>query len=173
MSSPIRNGFLVALALVAGAACGSDSKVVAPLDSIAATDTAVAPDTPDTPDSLAQPPAGVGGLGTIPPSNQLGSTDPSASTPGAVDPSTAPCTFEAIHSQTGPPPAGITDIDLRCEGDWASWVGKADDPTQFDGYFAVAQRTAQGWKTVNLGTAGVCADGGVPEALWTALNCTE
>jgi hypothetical protein len=170
VSSPIRNGFLVALALVAGTACGSDSKVVAPLESIAATETIVAPDTAD---SLAQPPAGAGGLGTVPPSNQIGSTEPSVSTPGAVDPSTAPCTFEAIHAQTGPPPAGITDIDLRCEGDWASWVGKADDPTQFDGYFAVAQRTAQGWKTVNLGTAGVCADGGVPEALWTALNCTE
>lgn len=167
MSSPIRNGFLLALALVAGAACGSDSKVVAPLESIATTETIVAPN------SLAQPPAGAGGLGTVPPSNQIGSTDPSVSTPGAVAPSTAPCAFEVIHAQTGPPPAGITDIDLRCEGEWASWVGKADDPTQFDGYFAVAQRTAQGWETVNLGTAGVCADGGVPEALWTALNCTE
>jgi hypothetical protein len=58
-------------------------------------------------------------------------------------------------------------------GSWASWVGKADDPTKFDGYFAVARRTAAGWKTINLGTAGVCADGGVPPELWTALNCTE
>ena len=170
MNHAIRNGFLVALALVTGAACGSDSTVVAPLESIAAIDTVV---TSDTPDSLAQAPSGVGGLGTAPPTTQLGSVAPSVSTSSTVDPSTAPCTFDAIHAQTGAPPAGITDIDLRCEGDWASWVGKADDPTQFDGYFAVAQRTAQAWKTVNLGTAGVCADGGVPEALWTALNCTE
>lgn len=170
MSSPIRNGFLVALALVAGAACGSDSKVVAPLDSIEATETVVASGTPD---SLAQPQTGVGGLGTIPPTSQVGSSDTSVSTTSAADPSTAPCTFEAIHAQTGPPPAGITDIDLRCEGEWASWVGKANDPTQFDGYFALARRTAQSWETVNLGTAGVCADGGVPQALWAALNCTE
>jgi hypothetical protein len=167
VSKAIRTGFLVALALVAGAACSSDSKVVAPLQSIAPTGTLV------TPDSSAQLPTGVGGLGTIPPTDQLGSTNPTNSAPSAADPSTAPCTFEAIHSQTGPAPAGITDIDLRCEGDWASWVGKADDPTLSDGYFAVAKRTAQGWKTANLGTAGVCADGGVPEALWTALNCTE
>ena len=29
------------------------------------------------------------------------------------------------------------------------------------------------WVTVNFGTASVCSDGGVPQELWTALNCTE
>jgi hypothetical protein len=154
------------------AACGNDSKAATTLASIS-------PLIPASSSPITGvTPSGGGNLGTIP-RLPLPSTSPSITTPTAgattSPPVTGgpPCTFAAIHAANGPAPAGITDIDLRCEGDWASWVGKADDPTTSDGYFAVAQRTNSGWKTVNLGTAGVCADGGVPEALWTALNCTE
>ena len=158
--------FLGSLSL---AACGNDSKATTTLASI----TPLIPSSITSVTSIA--PGGTGNLGTIP---QLPSVPTTAPAPGATTTSTRttagpPCTLAAIHAANGPAPAGITDIDLRCEGDWASWVGRANDPTTSDGYFAVAQRTNSGWKTVNLGTAGVCADGGVPEALWTALNCTE
>ncbi len=108
-------------------------------------------------------------LTTIPPSTPV----PAATIAPVGGAGPTACTFDAIHASTGPALAGTTDVDLRCEGDWASWVGQANDPTTSDGYFAVAKRTATGWKTVNFGTAGVCNDGGVPQELWTALNCAE
>ena len=151
----------LSIVITVSAGCSSGTSSLPPLSSVGSTDVA---------------PSGGRNLGTIPPS----STSPAETLPlgSTVATSTAPtpasaCTFDAIHASTGPSPTGITDIDLRCEGDWASWVGQANDPTTSDGYFAVAKRTATGWETINLGTAGVCSDGGVPQELWTALNCTE
>jgi hypothetical protein len=167
----LHHALLATLALVgggaglAGVACGTASKqTLPPLDSISV---------PDAANSTDVKPTGGRNLGTIPPSTVSATQVGAPTTTSPFDTSGPPCTFDVIHAAVGPAPAGITDVDLRCVGSWASWVGKADDPTKFDGYFAVARRTASGWKTVNLGTAGVCADGGVPAELWTALNCTE
>lgn len=140
-----------ALSTALTVACTSDSSV-APLPSVISS-----PTTKPTP--------------TVPISTTIPATLPLATAP-PLTPAVA-CNFDAIHASTGPPPAGITDVDLRCKGDWASWSGQPDDPTTSDGYFAVAKRSSFNWVTVNFGTAGVCSDGGVPQELWTALNCTE
>lgn len=168
MKQAMRHALLLTFVLVTGASCSSGKADVASLDSI------TTPGGAGGTDGTGVVPIGGANLGTIPQS-AVPSTE-AASLPTTTTPLVTqgpPCTFNAIHASVGPAPAGATDIDLRCVGDWASWVGKPDDPTKSDGYFAVAQRTATGWKTVNLGTAGVCSDGRVPAELWTALNCTE
>ena len=155
MAHTTRRMQLFALALAMSTAltvaCTSDSSV-APLPSVIPSNT-----TRPTP--------------TVPIPTTIPATLPLATTP-PLTPAVA-CTFDAIHASAGPPPAGITDVDLRCKGDWASWSGQPDDPTTSDGYFAVAKRSSFNWVTVNFGTASVCSDGGVPQELWTALNCTE
>ncbi len=163
MKQVMRSVLLLGMILSTCLACSSES-AVSPLGSIP---TSSEGDRTGTTDIA---PISSGNLTTIAESTvplTLPTTTTPASTPGP------PCTIDAIQASVGPPPAGITDIDLRCVGDWASWVGKPDDPTKFDAYFAVARRSATTWTTVNLGTAGVCVDGGVPPDLWTALNCTE
>lgn len=162
MKKAVSKAILLCAVVLASAACSSNRSALPPLLSVQAQ-----PATSDAAPGVT--PNGGRNLGTIPPSTPV----PTAASAPLSGAGPTACTFEAIHASTGLAPAGITDIDLRCVGDWASWVGQANDPTTSDGYFAVATRTATGWKTVNLGTAGVCTDGGVPQELWTALNCAE
>lgn len=85
----------------------------------------------------------------------------------------APCELDLIVEQTQSFVAGVTPTALRCAADWASWAGQPDDVAAMDGYFAVAQWTGASWELRNLGTAGICGDGGVPEPLWPALDCVD
>jgi hypothetical protein len=84
-----------------------------------------------------------------------------------------PCDIDVIIEQTQSFVQGVTPTSLRCAEDWASWSGQPDDPMAMDGYFAVAQWTGASWELRNLGTAGICGDGGVPLSLWPALDCVE
>ena len=158
---------LVAFFLFVGAGCSSRDQNVAPLRSVVAPGTSAT----DVSSTSGVNPNTISTSGAQ--STNSSSSVPRTPTTSQPVGSAASCTFESIHADTGPPPSGITDIDLRCQGEWASWIGRANDPTTSDGYSAVARKDATGWHTVNLGTAGVCADGGVPEELWTALNCGE
>ena len=85
----------------------------------------------------------------------------------------APCDLDLIVEQTQSIVAGVSTNSLRCAEDWASWAGEPDDVAAMDGYFAVAQWNGASWELRNLGTAGICGDGGVPEPLWRALDCVE
>jgi hypothetical protein len=85
----------------------------------------------------------------------------------------APCDLATVVAQTETGFEGITPADLHCAADWAAWTGTANDPTALDGFFAVAQWNGSAWVLRNLGTAGVCGDGGVPADLWPALRCAE
>ncbi len=85
----------------------------------------------------------------------------------------APCELDLIVEQTQSFVAGVTPTSLRCAADWASWAGQPDDVGAMDGYFAVAQWNGASWDLRNLGTAGICGDGGVPEPLWPALDCVD
>jgi hypothetical protein len=82
-----------------------------------------------------------------------------------------PCDLELIVEQTGTAFEGVTPEQLSCAQGWATWQGSANDPQESDGYFAVAVYDSGSWVLVNLGTSGVCADGGVPSDLWDELNC--
>jgi hypothetical protein len=84
----------------------------------------------------------------------------------------APCDLDLIVDQTQTEYEGITPADLGCADGWAAWIGRPDD--QFaDGFFAVARWSGTSWELVNLGTAGICADAGVPQAIWDELGCFE
>jgi hypothetical protein len=83
-----------------------------------------------------------------------------------------PCQLALIVEQTQTAYLGITPSDLSCAEDWAAWIGRPEDEFG-DGFFAVARWTGASWELVNLGTAGVCADAGVPAELWTELECFE
>jgi len=83
------------------------------------------------------------------------------------------CDLNLIITQTETAFEGITPDQLLCANDWSSWSGIPDDPLVTDGYFAVAQWNGIAWQLRNLGTADVCADGGVPADLWPALGCFE
>ncbi|MUH51483.1 MAG: hypothetical protein F2789_09760 [Actinobacteria bacterium] len=165
----------LSMLIAVASACSNSTAALKPLTSATAASTATSVGVADI------APNGAGGaLGTIPPSGPQFTADATTTAPPTATPTSdisagtaGACTFDAIHASVGEAPAGITDIDLRCHGEWASWVGQANDPTASDGYFAVARRSATGWETTNLGTAGVCSDGGVPQELWTDLNCTE
>ncbi len=84
-----------------------------------------------------------------------------------------PCDLAMIVEQTDTGYDGITPTSVRCAGSWASWVGQPDDALAQDGFFAVATWTGAAWELANLGTAGICGDGGVPADLWDALGCVE
>ena len=84
-----------------------------------------------------------------------------------------PCSLDLIVQQTETTYEGITPSDVRCADVWASWVGTPDDPMSSDGFFALAKWDGDTWQLASLGTAEICGDGGVPEALWDALNCIE
>ena len=84
-----------------------------------------------------------------------------------------PCALDLIVQQTETTYEGITPTDLRCADVWATWAGMPDDPMTSDGFFAVAKWDGDAWQLANLGTAEICGDAGVPEALWDALNCIE
>lgn len=96
-----------------------------------------------------------------------------APTTTATAPSAPPCDLDTIVRDTQTQYEGITATDLSCAGDWASWVGQPADPNTGDSFFAVAEWTGSTWELANLGTAGICADGGVPAELWDALGCVE
>lgn len=93
--------------------------------------------------------------------------DPSSTLPGP------PCVIELVVEQTETGFDGITPQGLRCASDWAAWTGAADDPTGSDSFFAVAQWSGSAWQLRNLGTAGVCEEGDVPQELWTVLACLD
>ncbi len=93
----------------------------------------------------------------------------STSPPSAAAP---PCRLDLIVEQTQTQYVGITPSDLSCAEDWAAWIGRPDDELG-DGFFAVARWTGTSWELLNLGSAGVCADGGVPDDLWEQLGCFE
>jgi hypothetical protein len=84
-----------------------------------------------------------------------------------------PCALDLIVQQTETTYEGITPTDLRCADVWATWVGMPDDPMMSDGFFAVAKWDGNAWQLANLGTAEICGDAGVPDALWDTLNCIE
>lgn len=92
-------------------------------------------------------------------------------TTGAVP--SAPCVLDLIVEQTETTYEGITPTDLRCADVWATWVGMPDDPMMSDGFFAVAKWDGDIWQLANLGTAEICGDAGVPEALWDELDCID
>ncbi len=97
------------------------------------------------------------------------------SPPGTTPPTTAPsppCRLDLIVEQTQTGYGGITPSDLNCAEDWAAWIGRPDDELS-DGFFAIARWTGSSWELQNLGTAGVCADAGVPDDLWDRLGCFE
>ncbi len=162
MRHPASTVILPSAVIVTGAACGSTRSGTSALPTLPAVQAIPRSPATTNPDIA---PNGGRNLTTIRPSTPAPAPTSAA---GSGD-----CTFEANHASTGPALAGITDRDLRCAGDWASWVGQAHDPATSDGSFAVAKRTATERETVNFGTAGVCADGGAPQKLWTALNCVE
>lgn len=83
-----------------------------------------------------------------------------------------PCQLGLIVEQTQTAYEGIMPSDLACAEDWAAWIGRPEDELA-DGFFAVARWVGGSWELMNLGTAGVCADSGVPEELWTELGCFE
>lgn len=83
-----------------------------------------------------------------------------------------PCQLALIVEQTQTAYVGITPSDLACADDWAAWIGRPEDELA-DGFFAVARWVGGSWELINLGTAGVCADSGVPDELWTELGCFE
>lgn len=83
-----------------------------------------------------------------------------------------PCQLDLIVAQTQTQYLGITPSDLSCAEGWAAWIGRPDDELA-DGFFAVARWTDGSWELLNLGTAGVCADAGVPDELWAELGCFE
>lgn len=83
-----------------------------------------------------------------------------------------PCQLDLIVAQTQTQYLGITPSDLSCAEGWAAWIGRPDDELA-DGFFAVARWTDGSWELLNLGTAGVCADAGVPDELWVELGCFE
>ena len=174
---PARTTVLVALAafgVVVLAACGSDADTDAASD--AATDAAtMVPVTTTTPagEVTTTPPGGVattsGATSTTPTTTP--STTPST-TPATVA-AAPPCDLAMIVEQTDTGYEGITPTSVRCAGAWASWVGQPDDALAQDGFFAVATWTGAAWELANLGTAGICGDGGVPTDLWDALGCVE
>lgn len=108
---------------------------------------------------------------TSPPATGAPVTTAQAATTVAVG--APPCDLTTIVSQTQTAIDGVTPGSVRCAGEWASWSGFPDDPMAMDGYFAVAQWSGSVWELRNLGTAGICGDGGVPTELWPALDCVE
>ena len=96
-------------------------------------------------------------------------TRPATTTSAAPAP---PCQLALIVEQTQTAYVGITPSDLACAEDWAAWIGRPEDELA-DGFFAVARWVGGSWELMNLGTAGVCADSGVPDELWTELGCFE
>lgn len=96
-------------------------------------------------------------------------TRPAAATTTTPAP---PCQLALIVEQTQTAYEGITPSDLACADDWAAWIGRPEDELA-DGFFAVARWVGGSWELMNLGTAGVCADSGVPDELWTELGCFE
>jgi hypothetical protein len=96
-------------------------------------------------------------------------TRPATTTSAAPAP---PCQLALIVEQTQTAYLGITPSDLACAEDWAAWIGRPEDELA-DGFFAVARWVGGSWELMNLGTAGVCADSGVPDELWTELGCFE
>ena len=112
---------------------------------------------------------------TVGPATTVRSTTTVASTvaPPTTGQPTGPCDIALIIEQTQSSVPGVTPTSLRCADDWASWSGAPDDPMTMDGYFAVAQWVGGAWELRNLGTSGICGDGGVPAALWSALDCVE
>mgnify|MGYP006921740022 CR=1 FL=1 len=98
---------------------------------------------------------------------QLSTTVPTTAAPTTLAPTTtvaatAPCDLATIVEQTNTAYDDVTPTNLRCADDWASWVGQPNDATMSDGFFAVAQWDGTAWALANLGTAGICGDGGVP-----------
>lgn len=117
-------------------------------------------------------------VATSPPTSAPAATTvTTASTTGTavattVTGASAPCVLDVVVEQTETRYEGVTPSDLRCIDGWAAWIGRPDD--QFaDGFFAVARADGATWELVNLGTAGVCADAGVPAAIWADLGCFE
>lgn len=176
--------FLALAAVVAASACGSDEAsdsaatmvpvtTVAPATTVLATTdvstTAVATTAVST-TAIATTAVATTQLATTVPTTAAPTTTAAATT---TAPSTAPCDLDTIVRQTDTAYDGVTAITLRCAGDWASWLGQPDDETAADGFFAVAQWNGSTWELANLGTAGICGDGGVPPELWDALGCVE
>jgi hypothetical protein len=86
--------------------------------------------------------------------------------------SKVPCTLDRIIADTQTTYPGITATGLRCADVWASWIGTPDS-ADADGFFAVASWDGSVWELRNLGTAGICEDGGVPTQLWDSLGCSD
>ena len=116
-------------------------------------------------------------LTTVVPTTLPPTTVPASSTTviatTTLPPSPAVCDLINIIEQTQTQYDDIVPGDLNCAGDWASWVGRPADGVNADGFFAVAQWNGSSWELANLGTAEICAGGGVPRELWAALKCTE
>jgi hypothetical protein len=165
---------LTALALVAVACAGSDAAPDATVPPVELTPLTTAAST--TVPVTAAPAATT--TTTVPPAT---STTAVAATTTTVQVTTTttgvapapPCALDLIVEQTETTYEGITPTDLRCADVWATWVGMPDDPMMSDGFFAVAKWDGDTWQLANLGTAEICGDAGVPEALWDALNCIE
>jgi hypothetical protein len=131
------------------------------------------------------------GSSTTAATTQAATTQPSTTQPATTQPATTsttrptsttsatettagpavPCDLRLIVEQTDTAFDGITPEQLSCVDGWTGWVGRADDPETSDGYFAVAAWGDGTWTLINLGTSGVCADGGVPQSLWDSLRC--
>jgi hypothetical protein len=95
-----------------------------------------------------------------------------APTPGRTDPPTAlPCDagvlLAVVRSSQDVPPETATDEPV-CTGGWAAMV--IGVPGQ-DRALAVFAAEPAGWRLANLGTDGVCTDGGVPPDLYGTLGC--
>jgi hypothetical protein len=162
-----------ALALVAVACGGSDAAPDATVPPVELTPltTAASTTVPVTAAPAAtttEPPA----ASTTAPAAATTTTAQATTTTTGAAPA-PPCALDLIVQQTETTYEGITPTDLRCADVWATWVGKPDDPTMSDGFFAVAKWDGDTWQLANLGTAEICGDAGVPEALWDALNCIE
>ncbi|MEX1105239.1 MAG: hypothetical protein WEB78_03485, partial [Ilumatobacteraceae bacterium] len=125
--------------------------------------------TPVAPAATTTAPAPVTTM-AVPTTAQVTTTVAATTTVGAAP--IPPCDLDLIVQETETTYEGITPTDLRCADVWATWVGKPDDPMA-DGFFAVAKWDTGTWVLVNLGSAEICGDGGVPAELWDALNCIE
>jgi hypothetical protein len=148
----------VATTTIAGTTIAGTASTIAPA---AAVSTSVATSVSSVPASTA-------------PASNVSTTTSIAAAPTTV-PVTVPappCNLDLIVQQTQTVYEGITPSDLQCADDWAAWIGRPDDELS-DGFFAVARWNGDAWELMNLGTAGICADAGIPEELFARLGCFE
>jgi hypothetical protein len=148
---------------------------VATLPPVATTVAAAPASTTTVPDANVVP-ATVAPAPTTPaapgPTIRSSTTTAPVTTPPTTAASSPPCRLDLIVEQTQTGYDGITPSDLNCAEGWAAWIGRPGDELS-DGFFAIARWTGASWELQNLGTAGVCADAGVPDDLWNRLGCFE